>query len=182
VEIESSTPSESVSRIILKGPVVESSQASMITIQDTTSDTISDTTSKSNASPGDRHSIRKSPAQILADLKDPETMQALDDTISSTISAYESDRPKELDQENDELKKELEAIEAIECMASEGNPKAMNLLFKHVQSENFYVRHEAIRGILLYGGKDDRALLQETLPAGDWYIMDIRPEDMRKVC
>ena len=125
---------------------------------------------------------RESPAHILANVKEPETMQALDDTLSSPALAKESNMPEDLTMERNKEREKLAAIEAIECMAAEGNLEAKNLLFKHVQNEDFLVRHEAIRGILQYGGKEDRELLQQTLPAGDWYIMDIRPEDMRKVC
>lgn len=135
-----------------------------------------------NASTGDIYSEIESSAHILADVKEPETMQALDDTLSSPTPLEESGHLESLNLESDEIKKKLTAIEAIECMAAGGNPKALNLLFKHAQNENFLVRYEAIRGILLYGGKEDREHLQETLPAGDWYILDIRPEDMRKVC
>jgi len=130
----------------------------------------------------DKNSDRKSPAHILADVKEPETMQALDDTLSSSTLAEESNAPEGLTAERDKEMEKLAAIEAIECMAAEGNPEAKILLFKHAQNEDFLVRHEAIRGILQYGRKEDRELLQQTLPAGDWYIMDIRPEDMRKVC
>ncbi len=130
----------------------------------------------------DKSSDRKSPAHILADVKEPETMQALDDTLSSPTLAKESNTPEGLSMERDKEREKLAAIEAIECMAAGGNPEAKNLLFKHVQNEDFLVRHEAIRGILQYGGREDRELLRQTLPAGDWYIMDIRHEDMRKVC
>ncbi len=130
----------------------------------------------------------ESPAHILASVKEPETMQALDDTLSRTAhveGAYaegELSPERGLDIERDEKWKKIAAIEAIECMAAEGNQEAKSLLFKHVQSEDFSIRHEAIRGILQHGGREDRELLQRTLPAGDWYIMDIRPEDMRRVC
>ncbi len=130
----------------------------------------------------------ESPAHILASVKEPETMQALDDTLSrpsyeeEAHAAGELSREKGLGAESDERTKKIAAIEAIECMAAEGNPEAKSLLFKHVQSEDFSVRYEAIRGILQHGGREDRELLQRTLPAGDWYIMDIRPEDMRRVC
>ncbi|HSD58005.1 MAG TPA: HEAT repeat domain-containing protein, partial [Methanotrichaceae archaeon] len=126
----------------------------------------------------------ESPAHILANVKEPETMQALDDTLSSPPLAKESNAPEglSLEREGEKEREKLAAIEAIECMAATGNPEAKNLLFKHVQNEDFLVRHEAIRGILQYGRKEDRELLRQTLPAGDWYIMDIRHEDMRKVC
>ncbi len=130
----------------------------------------------------------EAPAHILASVKEPETMQALDDTLSATSQvegayAEEGLGPERIsDIERDERQKKIAAIEAIECMAAEGNQEAKSLLFKHVQSEDFSVRHEAIRGILQHGGREDRELLQRTLPAGDWYIMDIRPEDMRRVC
>ncbi len=130
----------------------------------------------------------ETPAHILAGVKEPETMQALDDTLSGTSHvegayAEEGSRPERVsDIERDERWKKIAAIEAIECMAAEGNPEAKSLLFKHVQSDDSSVRHEAIRGILQYGGREDRELLQRTLPVGDWYIMDIRPEDMRRVC
>ncbi len=104
---------------------------------------------------------RESPAHIMADIKEPETMQVLDETLS--------------------IREKLAAIETIGCMAAGGNPRALSLLFKHVQNENSLVRREAILGILQYGGKEDRELLKKTLPAGDWYIMDIRPADIRKV-
>jgi hypothetical protein len=119
---------------------------------------------------------------VLANVKEPETMQALDDTLSSPTLANESNTPEGITAERDRERKKVAAIEAIECMAAGGNPEARNLLFKHVQNEDFLVRYEAIRGIIQYGGREDRELLQQTLPAGDWYIMDIRPEDMRKVC
>lgn len=124
----------------------------------------------------------ESPAHILADVKEPETMQALDETLSSPTPAEKSSPPEALSANSDEVREKLAAIEAIGCMAAGGNPQAVNLLFKHVQNENSLVRQEAIRGILQYGGREDRELLHETLPAGDWYIMDIRPSDMRKVC
>jgi hypothetical protein len=119
---------------------------------------------------------------VLANVKEPETMQALDDTLSSPTLEKESNTPEGITAERDRERKKVAAIEAIECMAAGGNPEAKNLLFKHVQNEDFLVRYEAIRGIIQYGGREDRELLQQTLPAGDWYIMDIRPEDMRKVC
>jgi hypothetical protein len=125
---------------------------------------------------------KESPAHVLANVKEPETMQALDDTLSSPTLANESNTPEGITAERDRERKKVAAIEAIECMAAGGNPEARNLLFKHVQNEDFLVRYEAIRGIIQYGGREDRELLQQTLPAGDWYIMDIRPEDMRKVC
>jgi hypothetical protein len=125
---------------------------------------------------------RESPAHILANVKEPQTMQALDDTLSSPTPVKESNTPEGLTMGRDKEREKLAAIEAIECMAANGNPEAKNLLFKHVQNEDFLVRYEAIRGIIQYGEREDRELLQQTLPAGDWYIMDIRPEDMRKVC
>lgn len=201
VKIESITPS--VSRIKIEGPsdlnVVSSTEApkssskkeylesskgsSHGTMSEISSVTNAGTNASSiNASTGDIYSEIESPAHILADVKEPETMQALDDTLSSPTPLEESGHPKSLNLESDEIKKKLTAIGAIGCMAAGGNPKALNLLFKHAKNENFLVRYEAIRGILLYGGKEGRKHLQETLPAGDWYILDIRPEDMRKVC
>lgn len=137
---------------------------------------------ESKAAPRDQYLDKESPAHILAGVKEPETMQALDDTLSRPAHAAKSNLEEGLNIEPDEKSEKIAAIEAIECMAAEGNPEAKNLLFKHVQNEDFSVRHEAIRGILQHGGREDRELLQQTLPAGDWYIMDIRPEDMRKVC
>lgn len=134
------------------------------------------------SSTGDIRSDIESPAHILADIKEPETMQVLDETLSTPIHAEESNQPVDLGANSDEVREKLSAIEAIGCMAAGGNPKAVNLLFKHVQNENFLVRQEAVKGILQYGGREDRELLHKTLPAGDWYIMDIRPADMRKVC
>jgi hypothetical protein len=170
VKIESSAPS--VSRI----KIDDSSDLNVVS-----STEVPKSSSKKEYT-GDIYSEIESPAHILADVKEPETMQALDDTLSSPTPLEESGRLESLNLESDEIKKKLTAIVAIECMAAGGNPKALNLLFKHAQNENFLVRYEAIRGILLYGGKEDREHLQETLPAGDWYILDIRPEDMRKVC
>jgi hypothetical protein len=120
----------------------------------------------------------------VSSVKKPQTMQALDDVLSSPTPADESSAPEGLipTTELDKEREKLAAIEAIERMAAEGNQEAKKLLFEHAQDEDFLVRREAIRGILQYGGKEDRELLQKTLPAGDWYIMDIRPEDMRKVC
>ncbi len=137
-------------------------------------------------SPEERARVQKvkveSPAHILADIKEPETMQVLDETLSTPTPAEESNQPEDLSAKSDEVRDKLAAIKAIGCMAAGGNPRALSLLFKHMQNENFLVRREAILGILQYGGKEDRELLKKTLPAGDWYIMDIRPADIRKVC
>jgi hypothetical protein len=135
------------------------------------------TTSKYNPSPGDMDTGK---SQTSA--KESRTVQVPNDALSNTVSGNESKNTGILDRENDELSEKLAEIEAIGCMAAKGNPNAMNLLFKNVENQNFHVRYNAIRGILLYGGKEDRQHLHETLPAGDWYILDIRQEDMRKIC
>lgn len=137
--------------------------------------------SKYNPSPGDMYTVKSQD-----ELKDAMVTQGVSDALSSPPSGSESGSESRSiegpDKQGDELREKLAEIDAIGCMAADGNPNAMSLLFKNVHNQDLIVRHEAIRSILLYGGKEDREQLYKDLPAGDWYIMDIRQEDMRKVC
>lgn len=179
VKVES--PSQHSSRIIVENPSdLKAGKIQTVSLENSSPGNISSAGDISSTE--DIRSDIESPAHILADVKEPETMQALDETLSTPTPSEEPNQPEALSANSDEVREKLAAIEAIGCMAAEGNPEAVNLLFKHVQNENFLVRQEAIRGILQYGGREDRELLHQTLPVGDWYIMDIRPADMRKVC
>ncbi len=138
-----------------------------------------------NRSPGEMYTRKGPSASMSADTKGPEAIKVPDNTPSSPASealSARNDNRSNLSEEDRALKEKIAAIDAIGCRAAEGDPEAVSLLFKHVQNEDFHVRQEAVRGILLHGRKEDREQLHETLPAGDWYIMDIRSEDMRKVC
>ncbi len=124
------------------------------------------------------------PRESSADSKGTEKMQVQSEVLSQgALSGRNWPRHLEgFDKGSDEHAGKLAEINAIGCMAAKGDQEAIDNLFKHVQDQDFFVRYEAIRGLLLYGGKDERELLQDMLPAGDWYLMDIRLEDMRKVC
>jgi hypothetical protein len=152
--------------------------------------------SPGDVSPRDIHPKRESPVHIVTDIRVPETTQVQKKTPAIPAAAEDSTQPEKLSiksasensiraknvsAKSDELRDKLAAIEAIGYMVAGGDQKALNQLFEHVQSENFLVRQEAIRRILQYGRREDKELLHETLPVGDWYIMDIRPADMRKV-
>jgi hypothetical protein len=137
-------------------------------------------TAEGNLAAGDLPSEVEGPHRISAKIKEPETIQELDETLSSSLPEASSGQPETLRAKNVKQKEKLAAIETVGSMAADGNQEALDLLYKHAKNDDFSVRQSAIRELLMYGGRDAREYLQETLPAGDWYIMDIRLEDMRR--
>lgn len=122
----------------------------------------------------------ETPHRFSAKIKEPPSIQELDDTLSTSLPEASAGQPGALRAEYNKRKEKLAAIETVGSMAADGNQEALDLLYKHARNEDFSVRQSAIRELLIYGGKDAREHLQDSLPAGDWYMMDIRLEDMRR--
>ncbi len=141
---------------------------------------IPDSTTEGDLATSDLPPEIETPHRISAKIKEPPSIQELDDTLSTYLPEASAGQSGALRAENAKRSEKLAAIETVGSMAADGNQEALDLLYKHANNEDLSVRQSAIRELLTYGGKDAREHLQDSLPAGDWYMMDIRLEDMRR--
>jgi hypothetical protein len=120
--------------------------------------------------------------QLLAELKQPSSLPALDEILSSPIPPERAKSSHDgFSTQGEEIMIRTTAVEAIARLASEENREAIDLLIKHAQHENFSVKRVAIQDYLIIGGEKARKVLMEMLPESDHYILNIRREDVRKI-
>jgi hypothetical protein len=128
--------------------------------------------------PADQYLDRWSLVQLLAEMKEPSALSALDEILSSAIPAEESRDPHSFSSAGEEVMIRTTAIEAVTRLAADGNGDAQAALLKHARHENFSVKRAAIQGYLATGGEQAAATLRKELPKRDQYILDIKPTDV----
>lgn len=119
--------------------------------------------------------------QLMAELKDEAALDAIDRLLSSRIPGEQSTDPHSFTTVGEEVMIRTTAVEAATRMAGEGSGRALEVLLRHVNHENFSVKRAAVQGYLQHGGEHARDTLLKTLPERDHRILDIQRVDVRKV-
>ena len=131
--------------------------------------------------PARRYLDRWSLVQLLTSLEERESLAFLDEILSSAIPPEESINPPTYSTVGQEVILRTTAIEAVERLAGKGDAKALEVLLKHTQHQNFSVKRAAVQGYLAQGGKNARHELLKTLPKKDHHILEIQRADVREV-
>jgi hypothetical protein len=130
--------------------------------------------------PVDSYLDRWSLVHLLAELKQPSSLGALDSILSSQIPAERSKDPHSFTSVGEEVVIRTTAVDAITRIAADGAKEAQELLLKHVRHENFSIKRAAVQGYLQVAGEGGRETLQKALPERDHHILDIKVIDVRQ--
>jgi hypothetical protein len=117
---------------------------------------------------------------LLAELKQPASLGALDDILSSALPEEQLKDPHEFTTLGQEVMIRTTAAEALTRLAAEGAKEAQDALLKHARHDNFSIKRACIQGYLQVAGEDGRATLQKHLPQRDHHILDIKAIDVRQ--
>lgn len=131
--------------------------------------------------PAESYLDRWSLVHLLAELKQPSSLSALDSILSSQIPEERSKDPHSFTTMGEEVVIRTTAVEAITRIAADGAKEAQDLLLKHVRHENFSVKRAAVQGYLQVAGEGGRETLQKAMPERDHHILDIKAVDVRQV-
>lgn len=133
------------------------------------------------ALPESRYLDRWSLVQLLAELKNPDSLPALDDVLSSSVPPEQSKNPHSFSTLGQEIMIRTTAVEAATRIAAAGGHQAVDLLLKHARHNIFSVRRACIQGYLAHGGNEAKERLLKIVPENERFIMEIRREDVRNV-
>ncbi len=98
--------------------------------------------------PAESYLDRWSLVHLLAELKQPSSLGALDSILSSQMPEERSKDPHSFTTVGEEVVIRTTAVEAITRIAAEGVKEAQELLLKHVRHDNFSVKRAAVQGYL----------------------------------
>lgn len=137
------------------------------------------------ATPEDQYIERWTQVHLLADLRNEAALSVFDDILSTPIPAEKAPDMVTYSTVGEEAMIRTSAIEGITRIASRivsrSNRRALELLRKHAQHENFSVRRAAIQGYLEAAGEGARDELRRALPERDRFILDIRRLEVQAV-
>lgn len=131
--------------------------------------------------PASSYLDRWSLVQLLAELRQAASLDALDEVLSSQIPQEESADPHSFTTMGEEVMIRTTAVEAVTRIAADGSKEALDLLLKHARHENFSIKRASIQGYLQISGEEGRKILLKNLPKRDHHILDIRRTDVRAV-
>ena len=117
--------------------------------------------------------------QLLAELKQPSSLPALDRILATPIPPERSEAPHRFSTRGEETIIRMTAVEAITRVAAEGSREAGDILLRYARHENFSVKRAAIQGYLSLGRENARKVLREMLPESDHHILNIGTKDVR---
>jgi hypothetical protein len=131
--------------------------------------------------PAEQYLDRWSLVQLLAELRDPASLRALDSILDSKIPPETSSDLHSFSSVGEEVMIRTTAVEALTRMAANGNTHALALLLKHTRHPNFSVKRAAVQGYLAHGGPNARKELRRVMPTEDYHILRIQRVDVRDV-
>lgn len=130
--------------------------------------------------PADQYLDRWSLVQLLAELRQPASLEVLDDILSTTIPEERSMSPHSFTTRGEEVMIRTTAVEALTRIASDGLEPARDLLLLHVRHENLSVRRACVQGYLAVTGDEGRARVAEALRREDGWLLDVKRIDVRE--
>jgi hypothetical protein len=130
--------------------------------------------------PADSYLDRWSLVYLLAELKQPNALQALDGILSARIPEERYKDPHNFTSVGEEVVIRTTAVDAIMRIAADGVKEAQEMLLKHVRHDNFSVKRAAVQAFLQVAGEGGRETLMKNMPESDHHILDIKAIDVRQ--
>jgi HEAT repeat protein len=130
--------------------------------------------------PADSYLDRWSLVYLLAELKQPQALQALDAILSARVPEERYKDPHNFTSVGEEVVIRTTAVDAIMRIAADGVKEAQEMLLKHVRHDNFSVKRAAVQAFLQVAGEGGRETLMKNMPESDHHILDIKAIDVRQ--
>jgi hypothetical protein len=131
--------------------------------------------------PEDEYVDRWAMVNLLADVRQPQALTALEAIVSTPIPPEHNPGMVIHSTVSEEVIIRTTAIEGITRLASQGADGALEALRNQMANKTFSIRRAAIQGYLEAAGDDARDQLRSELPESDHFILDLRREDVRNV-
>jgi hypothetical protein len=119
--------------------------------------------------------------QLMGELKHEAALDFVDRLLAGRLPEERALDPEALSTVGEEVMIRTTAVDAVARMGSDGNARALEVLLRHVDHENFSVKRAAIQAFLAHGGEKARETLSQRLPERDHHIMGIQRVDVRQV-
>jgi HEAT repeat protein len=130
--------------------------------------------------PAESYLDRWSLVYLLAELKQPQALQALDAILSARVPEERYKDPHNFTSVGEEVVIRTTAVDAIMRIAADGVKEAQEMLLKHVRHDNFSVKRAAVQAFLQVAGEGGRETLMKNMPESDHHILDIKAIDVRQ--
>jgi hypothetical protein len=134
------------------------------------------------ALPEDRYLDRWSLVQLMAELRHPGAVKALNRIIGSRIPAEQAKGLHNASTVAEEVMIRTTAVEAVVRLSADGVEEAGAVLLRHAKSRTFSIRRACVQGVLETGTDQDKRQLRAILKErGDQDLLKVKRMDVREV-
>ena len=127
-----------------------------------------------SAAPQTDYIARWSLVKVLADMNHSATLNYLNAIVNTPLPAVQTEAMQEMSKVEETMIRTM-AVEGIAQQARAGNGEAVALLLQNCRNPLFSVKQASVQAYIASGGPQARTTLTNLLPAGEHFILDIRP-------